>query len=38
VLRSRTASRKAPKLRFKLRVTDAAKRRFTLTRKVRSRP
>ncbi len=37
-LRSRTASRKAPKLRFKLRVTDAAKRRFTLTRKVRSRP
>jgi hypothetical protein len=36
-LRARVASRKAPRLRFKLRVADTAKRSFKVTRKVRPR-
>ena len=36
-LRARAAARKLPRLKFKLRVKDAAKHRFKITRRVRPR-
>jgi hypothetical protein len=36
-LQSRAASRKAPRLKFRLRVTDTAKRSFTMVRKASPR-